>query len=196
MSEILPEDRLAEIREHAEKLFSDAEPASYDDTQTICCEVLAILASHDALMALAYVPGRWECTACPYTVSKSVLSTADGELYASKEDGGLCPNDGAKLVRVSWRKDAEFCRRFEDNLMTERDTLMASRQRCMETAAKAANEAIVEGKRADTLTALLRRTAEALEEVQAFTYTWSMPDHTWTKVNASLAELRDAGVLE
>lgn len=126
MAERLTPERLAAIRHIRPRLKPNGEPrAEARHLLALLAHIDAQQAVLDRLMALVYVPGRWTCPKCGYVVNKAVLSMADGEVYASKEDGGPCPNDGTPLERVTWREDAASLSRRGDSQLDERDRLRA-----------------------------------------------------------------------
>ena len=122
---------VAELKGHIDAQQAEIE-ASEADAERLSEQLTATTSDYCAqqaeiarLIALVYVPGRWSCAKCAYVVSKAVLSMADGEAYASQEDGGPCPNDGTPLEHVAWREDAKSLSRWGDNLMDECDRLRA-----------------------------------------------------------------------
>lgn len=56
-----------------------------------------------------YVPGVWRCPQCEFQLVRSTLFVASGEVGVSRKDieePEPCPNDGALMVRLTWRERA------------------------------------------------------------------------------------------
>jgi hypothetical protein len=76
------------------------------------------LAKADAILALTpvegvgvaggdvYVPGKFRCPKCDFTLLQSSLSL-DGGVADRDSPGEKCPNDGTPLWRVSWKDQAQ-----------------------------------------------------------------------------------------
>lgn len=58
--------------------------------------------------SLIYVPGEWICDRCKFIIQNHFLQAQTGGVFVNNRDiDELCPNDGQRLRRYTWKELAE-----------------------------------------------------------------------------------------
>lgn len=94
-----------------------------DDEQNALWRQMAQLFEHDVLPAMLafaaaerakevdeqriFIPGRWRCAKCNFSLSTMSLNMGDGTVTMKDVPGEKCPNDGSPMWRVSYREAYE-----------------------------------------------------------------------------------------
>lgn len=74
--------------------------------------------------AKLYVPGQWMCPKCGFMQGKSFIGANTGNVWANLEvHDEPCPNDGAKMERLTWEQHARDAVR---TAMTQLDRALAA----------------------------------------------------------------------
>jgi ribosomal protein S27AE len=71
------------------------------------------------LSELVYMPGEWRCPTCHFTLHLRTLYAQTGEVGINLGTPDPCPNDGAAMVRLAYKEDAEAANRVALDMVKE-----------------------------------------------------------------------------
>jgi hypothetical protein len=68
------------------------------------------------------VPGMWICPTCEFQLTKSWISPDLMKVAINREDNcDLCPNDGSRLIQLSWKKACENQEKYIADMLKRQD---------------------------------------------------------------------------
>ena len=78
------------------------------------------------LYRLAYMPGQFRCPQCGFQWSIQTINLARGEIGTTEEDRQTpdCPNDGTRMVCITYREQVEAYAERLNEEMDNRDALL------------------------------------------------------------------------
>jgi len=88
--------RFDELRANA---MSDVDLVSHND-------VIELVEEIPDLASKVYVPGSYKCPKCNFRLVTNILYAKSGTIGVKHHHGDPCPNDGEKMIPVTWEEDA------------------------------------------------------------------------------------------